>query len=152
MTDFRLWLQADIQSLEIEVCSTPNNGHSASMTGFGPIWSDLGPGADGAGLPRACAPLLAPGALAWMVRTALRAKTDPLEGRSRFACERVSKFPAPGPCRPAARVSGSPGAWVFFVGKRDIVQFGDAGVGHDASERFQVAGRFKVDGVRFVRH
>ncbi len=26
--NFRLWLQADIQSPEIEVCLTPNNGHS----------------------------------------------------------------------------------------------------------------------------
>ncbi len=26
--DFRSWLKADIQSLEIEVCFTPNNGHS----------------------------------------------------------------------------------------------------------------------------
>ncbi len=29
------------------------------MTGFGPIWSDLGPGDDGAGHPRARAPLSA---------------------------------------------------------------------------------------------
>ncbi len=27
------------------------------MTGFGPIWSNLGPGGDGAGHPKACAPL-----------------------------------------------------------------------------------------------
>lgn len=28
IANVRLWLQADIQSPEIEVCSTPNNGHS----------------------------------------------------------------------------------------------------------------------------
>ncbi len=27
-SNFRLWLQADIQSLEIKVCLTPNSGHS----------------------------------------------------------------------------------------------------------------------------
>ncbi len=27
-TNFRLWLQADIQSPEIEVCFTPESGHS----------------------------------------------------------------------------------------------------------------------------
>ena len=31
MSDFRLWLQADIQSPEIEVCSYPNTGHSAKV-------------------------------------------------------------------------------------------------------------------------
>ncbi len=46
------------------VCLSPNNGHSASMTGYGPIWSDLGPGGDGAGHSRARAPLSAPAALA----------------------------------------------------------------------------------------
>ncbi len=29
--EVRLWLKADIQSLEIEVCLTPNNGHSAGQ-------------------------------------------------------------------------------------------------------------------------
>ena len=32
-----LWLQADIQSLDIEVCLTPNNGHSTPMSGFAPV-------------------------------------------------------------------------------------------------------------------
>ncbi len=32
--DFRLWLQADIQSAEIEVRFTPNNGHSEAHAGL----------------------------------------------------------------------------------------------------------------------
>ncbi len=50
------------------------------MSGCGLICSDLGPGGDGAGHPRARAPLTVPGALAWMVRTALRAKMGPARG------------------------------------------------------------------------
>ena len=38
-----LWLQADIRSPEIEVRLSPNRRHSASMSGGGLIWSDLGP-------------------------------------------------------------------------------------------------------------
>ncbi len=35
------WLQADIQSPEIEVCFTPKTGHSSADVGFGAdlVWS-----------------------------------------------------------------------------------------------------------------
>ena len=68
---------------------SPNTGHSASMSGFGSICSDLGPGTDGAGLPRACAPLTAPAALAWNVRTALRAKKGPARGSIEIRLHRL---------------------------------------------------------------
>ena len=34
ITNFRLWLKADIQSPEIEVRFTPNNGHSEAHAGL----------------------------------------------------------------------------------------------------------------------
>ena len=37
------------------------------MSNFGPICSELGPAADGAGHPRPCAALTAPAALAWII-------------------------------------------------------------------------------------
>ncbi len=39
----------------IDFRSSPNRRHSASMTGFGAIWFDLGPGGEGVALPRRCA-------------------------------------------------------------------------------------------------
>ena len=33
-TDFSFWLQADLQQLEIEVCSSPNSGHSGVQAGL----------------------------------------------------------------------------------------------------------------------
>ncbi len=56
MLDFRLWLQADIQSPEIEVCFTPRSGHSPR----GPrrqqiaISGSRGPGFNTRAIPLVC--------------------------------------------------------------------------------------------------
>ncbi len=49
----RLWLQADIQPPEIDVCSTPNSGHSAAHAGL-PVLTRMRPPANvnDANLPR----------------------------------------------------------------------------------------------------
>ena len=62
----------------------PTGDVGAPISGCGLIWSDLGPGGDGAGHSRACAPLSAPGALAWMVRTALGSKKGRAQGSIEF--------------------------------------------------------------------
>ncbi len=41
--DFCLWLQADMQSPEYEVCFTPNTGHSEAHAGL-PVLTRLGHG------------------------------------------------------------------------------------------------------------
>ncbi len=43
-TDFSFWLQADIQSPEIDFRSTPNNGHSEAHAGL-PVLTQSGHGA-----------------------------------------------------------------------------------------------------------
>ncbi len=60
------------------------------MSGCGLICSDLGPGGDGAGRPRARAPLSAPGALAWMVPYRIKPKIGvPIRCRSTFRRQRL---------------------------------------------------------------
>ncbi len=68
---------------------SPNRRHSLANVGFRADLVCFGPWRRWRGPPEDLRALTAPGALAWMVRTALRAKMDPLEGRSRFACERL---------------------------------------------------------------
>ena len=57
----RLWLQADIQPPEIEVCSTPNNGHSEAHAGL-PVLVESGCGAVAVGSACRFPPLSSGGA------------------------------------------------------------------------------------------